>query len=196
MGNLFIWKIFAGLTIVLFFGGRLSWSFVKGKRKKDKVASEIVKIRFLISLFVYFIIPFMLIFDIFDLQQFTAISTSPFAYILGSVGSLAGLILMFLARFHRQGDWGFMGDDSGDRLFMSGIYGITRHPYYVGAIFVGIGVYLTLNSWLVFLMIPVVLFVQKVIEKEEHFLESKYRDEWFQYTRSVGVIPWIKYGIY
>ncbi len=83
-----------------------------------------------------------------------------------------------------------MGDDSGDTLFTGGPYKFTRHPYYIGAILTGVGIYLQLNYWLVFLMAPVIFFILHVIKKEDHFLERKFGATYSEYKKRVGLIPW------
>ena len=97
---------------------------------------------------------------------------------------------MVLTRVNRKEDWGYMGDKTGGRLFTNGIYSVTRHPYYIGAIILGVGVYLILNSWFVLLMIPVILFIKKVIDNEDKYLLEKFGNEFIEYKKKVSVIPW------
>ncbi len=80
---------------------------------------------------------------------------------------------------------------AGEVLFTKGIYGVTRHPYYVGAILVGLGIYLILNSWFILIMLPIILFVNKVIKKEDQYLFEKFKDEWKNYKNKVGIIPFV-----
>ena len=86
-----------------------------------------------------------------------------------------------------------MGDDTGNILFTKGVYSITRHPYYMGALFLAVGVYLVLNSWLILTMFPVFLFVSKVIKKEDDFLFDKFDGEWMNYKKHVGIIPFLDF---
>ncbi|MEN9614473.1 MAG: Phospholipid methyltransferase [Candidatus Parcubacteria bacterium] len=83
-----------------------------------------------------------------------------------------------------------MGDDSGETLFTGGPYRFTRHPYYAGAILVGIGLYLQLNYWLALLMIPVAIFIAHVIKKEDVFLEQRFGQTFVDYKKKTGVVPW------
>jgi len=178
--------------LAIFFAGRYSWSWIAGKREKTKVSKEIVSGRFWISVIVSAVLPLLLIFNTFNLFVVTRITYYPVAiYIIGLVLSLVGLVLMFLARLHRHKDWGFMGDDAGQVLFTKGVYSVTRHPYYAGAVFAGIGVYLVLNSWLVLIMLPVIFFMKKVIQKEDNFLFNKFGSEWQEYMNKTGIIPWL-----
>ena len=99
---------------------------------------------------------------------------------------------MFLTRLNRKKDWGFMGDKTGESLFTNGIYSVTRHPYYVGAILLGVGVYFVLNSYFVLLMIPVIIFLVKVINNEDKYLLERFGDQFIEYKKKVGIIPWFK----
>lgn len=83
-----------------------------------------------------------------------------------------------------------MGDDSGEVLFTGGPYRFTRHPYYIGAILVGIGLYLQLNYVLAILMLPVIIFMIYVMKKEDNFLEQKFGQTYLEYKQKVGIFPW------
>lgn len=137
-----------------------------------------------IEIFISFLIPILLILEIIETNTINSV------YYLGVFCSLLGLSLMVWTRFNRNKDWGFMGDDSGNVLFTDGPYKFTRHPYYVGAILAGIGIYLQLNYLLVILMLPVIFFVLYIIKREDKFLENKFGSVYLDYKNKVGVIPW------
>lgn len=111
-------------------------------------------------------------------------------YWFGVMISVIGLVLMVSTRLNRNKDWGFMGDSSGNILFTDGPYRFTRHPYYVGAIFVGIGVYLQLNYLWILLMVPVIFFIKHVIAKEDNFLEKEFGSRYLEYKSKTGIFPW------
>lgn len=186
-------NITATVFLALFAIGRFTWSKLKGKRKRKDVSFGIVFGRSVIQILLSGVIPIMLIIDAFEIKKHFSIYGYfiPGLYFFGLILSLLGITCMFLARFHRQKDWGYMGDSTGEVLFTKGIYAVTRHPYYVGAILVGVGIYLILNSWLVLLMLPVVLFVKYVIKKEDEYLLQKFKDQWLVYRKKVGIIPFI-----
>ncbi len=182
-------KVTAALFLALFYIGRLAWSHVKGKRIKVRVSSEIVTGRFLITFVACLLVPILLIANAFDILRSTSLgSHASITYTFGVIFAVLGLVFMLLARMHRQKDWGFMGDDAGDVLFTRGIYSISRHPYYVGAISVGTGIYLILNSWLVLCMLPVTFFIVHVIREEDVFLKNKFEAEWLAYRNRVGIL--------
>lgn len=139
----------------------------------------------MIEIFISFLIPFLLILGILDTKIYAPL------YYLGLAVSIIGLWFMVWTRFNRNKDWGFMGDKSGEVLFTDGVYRFTRHPYYFGAVMVGIGLYLQLNYQYVLLMVPVVLFIQYVIKVEDRHLEEKFGQKFIDYKNKVGVIPWL-----
>ncbi len=170
-------KLVTLITLLAFIIFRNSFTLLQGKRKRSFVSMFIYWGRKLIEIFVSFLIPILLLLEIVKTQ------TSSFFYFLGLLLSMCGLTLMAWTRFYRNKDWGFMGDDSGEVLFTGGPYRFTRHPYYVGSILVGIGVYLQLNVWMVFLMLPVIFFIHYVMKKEDIFLEEKFGETYLRYRR-------------
>ena len=187
-------KITVIVFLLIFFAGRFFWSSIKGKRVKTNVSDGIVNGRFWITLIVYMLLPLILVFNLFGFLDTTTFSSNRLlVYIIGLSLSICGIVLMFLARLHRERDWGFMGDNAGDILFTQGIYSITRHPYYIGAIFLGLGIYLVLNSWLILFMFPVILFVKNVIKNEDKFLFEKFQNKWNAYRQKVGTFPFIRF---
>jgi len=176
----------ASLVLLCFYSLRYTWSLLMGKRKKVLQVSWLNSGRHAIQFVIYFLVPILLIFNIFNIKVLTQIiSSQNFLYILGTLYSCIGLVFIFFTRFHRASDWGYMGDQVGEKLFTGGVYKITRHPYYFGAISFGIGIYMIMNSYLVVLMIVTILFVKKVIKREEKFLFEKFGEEWVNYKNKV-----------
>lgn len=172
------------LILVTFVVLRNSFTIFNGKRDRTKVTSFIYWGRKLIEIAISFVVPALLLLGVIPIKTFSVL------YILGVLLSLKGLVFMLWTRLCRNTDWGFMGDDSGETLFTGGPYRYTRHPYYAGAILVGIGLYLQLNYWLALLMIPVVFFIAYVIKKEDVFLEQRFGQTFIDYKKKTGVFPW------
>lgn len=177
-------KILSIIILIAFVLFRNSFTILKGKRSRTNVTLLIYWGRKLIEIFISFLIPLLLILEIIKTHIYAPI------YYVGLAISILGLLLMALTRFYREKDWGFMGDKSGDKLFVGGTYKITRHPYYIGAIFVGIGLYLQLNYFLILAMLPVIIFIVYVMKKEDNFLEQKFGKEYLDYKNKVGIFPW------
>lgn len=177
-------KLITLAALLVFAVFRYAFTLIKGKRDRKKVTTFIYFGRKLIEVSIYFLIPTLLLLEIVKTNIYTPV------YYLGILFSFTGLFLMIWTRFDRDIDWGFMGDNSGGNLFTEGPYRFTRHPYYLGAIFVGVGLYLQLNYFLAILMLPVIFFILHVIRKEDSFLENKFGSKYTDYKNKVGVFPW------
>lgn len=179
-------KLVTTLLLIFFIIFRNSFTIIKGKRDKELVTSFIYWGRKIIEIFISFIIPIFLLLEIF--QTNIIVST----YYIGVALSVFGILIMIWTRITRSKDWGFMGDDSGETLFTKGPYGLVRHPYYTGSIFVGVGIYLQLNYIFALLMLPVIIFIVYVTKKEDIFLEKRFGMEFIKYRNKVkALIPFI-----
>jgi protein-S-isoprenylcysteine O-methyltransferase Ste14 len=177
-------KIITLIILLTFIIFRNSFTLLKGKRKRVSVTTFIYLGRKMIEIFVYLLIPILLLMELLKTNIY------PPVYFLGLGLSILGLGFMVWTRLYRNKDWGFMGDEAGNSLFTHGAYRFTRHPYYIGAILVGIGLYLQLNYFLVILMLPVVFFILYVIKKEDAYLQEQFGQEYIAYKNKVGIIPW------
>ena len=79
------------------------------------------------------------------------------------------------------------------KLVQSGIYGVLRHPLYLGAIFAMVGIALVFRSWLI---IPgsvlVTAFVLVRISREEKLLAEHFKEEFAAYRRRTWrLVPYI-----
>ncbi len=178
-------KLLSLLILVAFVVLRNSFTIFNGKRDRRRVTAFIYAGRKLIEIAICFGVPGLLLFGVIPQKTFSVL------YVLGILLSLKGLFFMLGTRLSRSKDWGFMGDDSGETLFTGGPYAYTRHPYYAGAILVGVGLYFQLNYWLALLMIPVIFFIAYVIKKEDAFLAQRFGQAFVDYKKKVGVFPWL-----
>lgn len=179
-------KLITASLLLLFIIFRNSFTVISGKRERKKVTMFIYWGRKIIEIFISFVVPVLLLLEIFE----TNISNPP--YYLGVILSVTGILLMVWTRITRNKDWGFMGDDSGETLFIKGPYKLVRHPYYTGSLLTGIGIYLQLNYIFLVLMIPIILFIIFVIRKEDSFLLEKFGIEFIEYKSKVkALIPFI-----
>ncbi|MFA6404940.1 MAG: isoprenylcysteine carboxylmethyltransferase family protein [Candidatus Paceibacterota bacterium] len=177
-------KIFTAILLILFFVFRNSFTLFLGKRDKKRTTFFIFLMRKVIEIIILFFIPILIIFG------FIKSSTNVYIFLIGTIISIIGLSLMAWTRFGRKSDWGFMGDDSGELLFINGPYKVSRHPYYIGAILFAIGLYAQLNYFLIILTIPAIFFISHVIKKEESFLANRFGHTWEEYKTRVGIFPW------
>lgn len=79
------------------------------------------------------------------------------------------------------------------RLVQHGIYGVIRHPIYLRALMVSVGLPLVFRSWLVVALIPlIVLFIAPRIRSEERLLAEEFGEEFEAYRRRTWrLLPYV-----
>ncbi len=80
------------------------------------------------------------------------------------------------------------------RIVQTGLYGLVRHPSYLGSIvsFVGLGI--AFSNWisLALLLVPITLALVRRIEIEEWVLLQKFGSQYDDYCRNTWrLIPWL-----
>ena len=72
-------------------------------------------------------------------------------------------------------------------IVSDGAFGFSRNPIYLSLTMLYVGIALLFNAlWALLLLLPLVVVVQTgVIEREEHYLERKFGDEYLRYKASV-----------
>ncbi len=108
--------------------------------------------------------------------------------LVGLIPLLLGIILNLLAdQALKQHNTTVKPFQESNALIVDGVYGITRHPMYLGFVLILIGVSLLLGSispYIVVLLFAV--FVEFVfIRQEEEMLEDSFQVEWVQYKSKV-----------
>ncbi len=175
-------KLITLALLALFIIFRNSFTLIQGKRDRKMVTLFIYWGRKFIEIFISFIAPLLLLLEIFKTDIINPL------YYGGVVLSAIGISLMVWTRITRNKDWGYMGDDSGNTLFINGPYKYIRHPYYTGSILTGIGIYLQLNYIFAVLMLPVIFFIIYVVKKEDAFLEKKFGESFVEYKKQVKAL--------
>jgi len=74
-----------------------------------------------------------------------------------------------------------------ETLNTTGIYSIVRHPLYLGNAFISLGILLSIRSWWVTALLPMIywLYYERIMFAEEEFLRGKFGDafvEWSEKT--------------
>jgi protein-S-isoprenylcysteine O-methyltransferase Ste14 len=72
-------------------------------------------------------------------------------------------------------------------LVTDNVYGLSRHPMYLGFVILLCGVAILLGSLLPWVIIPVFIILMEVvfIHNEERMLEEKFDQAWFDYKKKV-----------
>jgi len=78
-------------------------------------------------------------------------------------------------------------------LVTDGLYGVIRHPSYLGGIVAGVGWTLVFRSLVGLLLMPLAIWLTIArIDAEEAFLESEFQDAYATYRRRTWrLVPWL-----
>jgi protein-S-isoprenylcysteine O-methyltransferase Ste14 len=128
------------------------------------------------------------------LTQPSSISTHSVINIIGLAIILIGLIVIFIAVGTLR--WSYSSTlviREDHRLVTYGIYSIVRHPLYLGALLVSIGVPISASSWLgLLIMLVLVPIVINRIRMEERLLTEAFGDAYRKYIKTTRkLIPLI-----
>ncbi len=178
------------IFLFVFFVFRYAWSIIGGKRQRQKSTNTIVFFRKFFELLTYLILPVLLSINL--IPQLLIIEENLYIKIIGILFSIVGLLFIIWTRISRKQDWGLMGDIPGNVLVKTGAYSVCRHPYYIGAILLILGIYLQLNSLYIVLAILGTVFLFYVMKKEDAELFTQFGKEYLEYKKKVGIIPWIR----
>ena len=143
-----------------------------------EIAEVVFGVPFLMSIAVQFIIPFSLPQGI--LRQ-ALIPTGITFIIIG-----AGFIVLARREFNYHAQPTDPGHPT-SKVVKTGVFSISRNPFYLGSVIVFLGIALTLNMlWAsVMLLLSIVLCIYVLIIPEEQYLAAKFGDEYNQYMACV-----------
>jgi protein-S-isoprenylcysteine O-methyltransferase Ste14 len=92
-------------------------------------------------------------------------------YIFGATVAISGLLISFVARFQMRAVWSPITNTNKSKEIMNtGIFGIMRHPVYLGRLLFFIGIMLMLNLKLLILAPLYRYFLRKKAIEEENYL--------------------------
>jgi len=106
---------------------------------------------------------------------------------LGMFLLLLNLIISFLALIQMRDSWrvGIKEDDKTD-LIMSGIFKITRNPYFLSYIVLFLAyILLVANVLIIISSLLAFISIHKMILKEEKYLEALHGDKYLNYKKNV-----------
>lgn len=151
---------------------------IRGKNREATIATFSFALFIIVSLlFSFFENPVGEI----ELPQSLYLSIPGMALLMASL-IVAGTSLVDLKDSWRVG----VVEGQQTKLITSGIYRFTRNPYFISYIFLFFGYTIILQN--IFLLLFTVLnlvFVHKMILKEEHYLKSIHGEHYLQYLKSV-----------
>jgi len=112
----------------------------------------------------------------------------PWNRVVGIVSFALGSVLFVAAvRAMRRHETSPAHEDTPPALITSGPFRYTRNPIYVGNCLQHIGVALLLNNgWAVALTAPLMAYLDRVVTREEAYLEERFGEEFRDYSTEVS----------
>lgn len=79
-------------------------------------------------------------------------------------------------------------------VFKNGVFGLVRHPVYLGSIVFYLGLLIsTLSIFAAIILVIIIIFYHCIAKYEEKLLLHKYGEDYEEYMKSVPMwIPWVK----
>jgi len=100
---------------------------------------------------------------------------------------MTGAFIALWARFTMNKVWGIPGEHSKNQteLVTTGPFSFSRNPIYLGFLLLYFGFAIAIQSWLVILRIPLLLYFYKSAKIEEKILEKKFGQKYLAYKSEV-----------
>ncbi len=156
----------------------------RDKTMKEKTIEYLSNIFHVATIILYFTLLFALV----DPPSLPILNYLAFIFL--------GLGIIFLVMSLRQ----HQGKDNQAMVFDSSVYGLVRHPMYLGAIFFFIAMVCFLPHWIMMILSPLnILLIYRFIPLEEKKNIEKFGEPYRNYMMDVprinllvGIIKWIK----
>lgn len=171
--------LFAGLASLI-----LIWRFTSNYSFKMWL-SNVKTIRGIVTIF-FEILVFLQLFGHISLPL--PFSQTLLIRIFGLLLFILGISLAVWAKFTMCSNWGVPAQHdikNQKDLVTGGPFAFCRNPIYFGLLLTFIGFEITLNSWLILLVIPLYLLILKAVTVEEKLLKKLFGNKYIEYQARI-----------
>jgi protein-S-isoprenylcysteine O-methyltransferase Ste14 len=162
------------------------------RRMQGGPAGETRTVQKMIVSAIFLLLPAMMVLSAFD-HRFGWSPVPMAVSVVGDALVAIGLGLAMLVVIQNSYAAANVTVEAGQKVITTGLYGFVRHPMYVGALIMMVGIPLALDSWwgLVILIPSVIVLVLRILDEEKMLKQEL--DGYSQYTQKVHyrLVPYV-----
>ena len=185
-----IFQIGAVIILLVFYGCYFGKMLIQNKKgiQTDQIGKGKVGFVRIIELTMKVATIFVLIVELISIYLNTS-SLPIWSRYIGIVIALLGDVLFVISVLTMKDSWrAGVSETDKTELVTNGIYQISRNPAFLGFDLVYIGILLMFFNWIIFAVsvFAIVMFHLQIVNVEEDFLTTVFRDEYLEYKKKVN----------
>ena len=185
-----VFKIGAVIILLVFYGCYFGKMLIQNKKgiQTDQIGKGKVGFVRIIELTMKVATIFVLIVELISIYLNTS-SLPIWSRYIGIVIALLGDVLFVISVLTMKDSWrAGVSETDKTELVTNGIYQISRNPAFLGFDLVYIGILLMFFNWIMFAVsvFAIVMFHLQIVNVEEDFLSTAFRDEYLEYKKKVN----------
>lgn len=185
-----IFQIGAVIILLVFYGCYFGKMLIQNKKgiQTDQIGKGKVGFVRIIELTMKVATIFVLIVELISIYLNTS-SLPIWSRYIGIVIALLGDVLFVISVLTMKDSWrAGVSETDKTELVTNGIYQISRNPAFLGFDLVYIGILLMFFNWIMFAVsvFAIVMFHLQIVNVEEDFLTTAFRDEYLEYKKKVN----------
>lgn len=183
-------QIGAVIILLVFYGCYFGKMLIQNKKgiQTDQIGKGKVGFVRIIELTMKVATIFVLIVELISIYLNTS-SLPIWSRYIGIVIALLGDVLFVISVLTMKDSWrAGVSETDKTELVTNGIYQISRNPAFLGFDLVYIGILLMFFNWIMFAVsvFAIVMFHLQIVNVEEDFLTTAFRDEYLEYKKKVN----------
>lgn len=185
-----VFQIGAVIILLVFYGCYFGKMLIQNKKgiQTDQIGKGKVGFVRIIELTMKVATIFVLIVELISIYLNTS-SLPIWSRYIGIVIALLGDVLFVISVLTMKDSWrAGVSETDKTELVTNGIYQISRNPAFLGFDLVYIGILLMFFNWIMFAVsvFAIVMFHLQIVNVEEDFLTTAFRDEYLEYKKKVN----------